>query len=95
MAVPTTLKIYLNQLRWQFYEKGMQRVWNDLVKFANSTTEGTIANGVKVNTISMTTNCSPDFVPGISDVTEGRDGVGGLYADKKYPSFNAGFIAQS
>lgn len=40
-----TFKHHLNDLKWLFYERGMQHVYNWLVQFANATTQGTTPTG--------------------------------------------------
>jgi hypothetical protein len=89
MALPTTLKIYLNQQRWYFFERGMQRVWNDLVKLANvNGTATAIGAGARVSSMTFGTHTAA-FTPSLPDNSEGRAGVGGVYAGKEYP--RAGF----
>lgn len=46
-----TLLQYLDSLRWYFFEKGMQRVWNDLYRVAQSTTGATYGSALLGNLV--------------------------------------------
>lgn len=50
MATITLLQ-YLDSLRWVFFEKGMQRVWNDLYRIAQSTTGATYGSALLGNLV--------------------------------------------
>lgn len=100
MALATTLKAYLRQMQWQFYEKGMQRVWNALAEFANEQDDGTnvVLGGARVyygDIIFSTDTGTPMVAANLPDETEGRDGSGAIYPDKKYPPNGVGFVALS
>lgn len=92
MALPT-LAARLDQLRWKFFEKGMQNVWNELKALANAANTTQLGSGVAFGTLAYDTNCNPDVQPRTVDESRGRSGTGGRYPQSLYPPTFAGFEA--
>jgi hypothetical protein len=99
MALATTLKIYMRQLQWQFHEARMTRVWNEIARLLNEEDDGVLvafsANTYYGDLIFATNFGAAAWVPALPDVSEGRDGTGTIYPDKKYPNNGIGFTALS
>jgi hypothetical protein len=90
MAIATTIKELLRQYQWAFKEARMVKQWNELARLANGQDDGTnvafTGRTFYGDIVFSTDTVTPEFIPALADDTEGRDGTGGRYADKKYPN---------
>ncbi len=67
-----TLREYLDDKKWLFFERGLQAVWNELDQLADSALVGTPATFADTDFVS---NCNPDVV--LQTPRTGRENAAG------------------
>lgn len=89
------LKGRLKELRWHFYEKGLQRIWNELSQLSDSTSvAASLTLGTDIwGNIDYVADSAPDVIQTTADESRGRKGTGDRYPSSDIPPRFAGFRA--